>query len=272
MNSLNQKTIIVTGASRGIGRAIALEFAIPGNNILINCIKNTEKLNEVKEEIIKRGANCLTFVGDVSNFETARMMFNLAHNGFTDGGTAGNTASNLNTGAGINSDTDTNGHTDILINNAGISVVGLFQDMSRSEWDNIINVNLNSVFNCCHFAVSDMLKKHAGKIINISSVWGVEGASCEVAYSATKGAINSMTKALAKELAPSGIQVNAVACGAIDTDMNAFLNDEEKQCLMEEIPAGRLGRPEEVARFVKQLCEGNSYLTGQVICFDGGWL
>lgn len=246
MNNLCSKNIVITGASRGIGRAIALAFAQPGNNIIINCVKNAEKLNEVKEEITKNGANCLTFTGDISNIDDTHKMFELMHDNF--------------------------GTTDILINNAGISVIGLFQDMTRTQWDNIINVNLNSVFNCCHFAVPDMIKKHSGKIINISSVWGIAGASCEVAYSSTKGAINAMTKALAKELAPSNIQINAVACGAIDTDMNAFLDEEETACLIDEIPTGRLGKPEEVAAFVKQLCDGNSYLTGQVIKFDGGWI
>ena len=132
--------------------------------------------------------------------------------------------------------------------------------------------NIDSVFNCCHFAVKDMMKRHCGKIINISSVWGLYGASCEVAYSATKGAVNSFTKALAKELAPSGIQVNAVACGAIDTEMNGHLSDFDKAELAEEIPAGRFGNPQEVAELVKSLSRINNYLTGQIITLDGGWI
>ena len=133
---------------------------------------------------------CETFVGDVSNYSTVNEMFDLAISIY--------------------------GKVNVLINNAGIASIGLFQDMTPDMWNNIMSVNLNSVYNCCHFAVQDMLRRHCGKIINISSVWGLYGASCEVAYSATKGAINSFTKALAKELAPSNIQVNAIACGAID--------------------------------------------------------
>ena len=148
----------------------------------------------------------------------------------------------------------------------------LFQDMSYEEWREILDTNLGSVYNCCHFAVNDMLKRHEGKIINISSVWGVYGASCEVAYSATKGAVNAFTKALSKELAPSNIQVNAIACGAIDTEMNGHLSKEELEDLALEIPAGRLGKPSEVAKFVKQLINSPSYLTGQVIQFDGAWI
>ena len=117
-----------------------------------------------------------------------------------------------------------------------------------------------------------MLRKKNGKIINISSVWGITGASCEAAYSATKGGVNALTKALAKELAPSNIQVNAIACGAIDTEMNSFLDEEELSSLLLEIPAGRMGRPEEVASLVMDLCTGNEYLTGQVIQLDGGWI
>ena len=136
----------------------------------------------------------------------------------------------------------------------------------------LINTNLNSIFNCCHLAVPSMISKKAGKIINISSVWGCVGASCEVAYSATKGAVNSFTKALAKELAPSNIQVNAIACGAIDTDMNRCFSEEEIRMLEEEIPCGRMGRADEVADLVFDLCKGHTFLSGQVIKFDGAWI
>ena len=167
---------------------------------------------------------------------------------------------------------ETFGHVDILINNAGISYIGLLTDMKPEEWNNILQTNLTSVFNCCHLVIPDMVRQQKGKIVNISSVWGICGASCEVAYSATKGGINTFTKALAKELAPSCIQVNAVACGAIDTEMNHFLSDEEFQALSDEIPSGRFGKPEEVADFVYSLTNKNDYLTGQVIAFDGGWI
>ena len=151
-------------------------------------------------------------------------------------------------------------------------MVGLFQDMTADEWNRICSTNIDSVFNCCHFAVKDMLGRHCGKIINISSVWGLYGASCEVAYSATKGAVNAFTRALAKELAPSSIQVNAIACGAINTDMNSHLDESEKNALEEEIPAGRFGDPQEVAQLVESLVNMNSYLTGQIITLDGGWI
>lgn len=181
-----KKTIVITGASRGIGKAIAIELAGKDTNIVINCVNNVDKLNEVKSIIEEKGSVCETFIGDMGNYSDVQKMFDMCLQRF--------------------------GQVDVLINNAGISVVGLFQDMGENEWHRICNTNIDSVFNCCHFAVKDMMKRHCGKIINISSVWGLYGASCEVAYSATKGAVNSFTKALAKELAPSGIQVNAVAC------------------------------------------------------------
>ena len=241
-----KKTIVITGASRGIGKAIAIELAGKDTNIVINCVNNVDKLNEVKSIIEEKGSVCETFIGDMGNYSDVQKMFDMCLQRFSQ--------------------------VDVLINNAGISVVGLFQDMGENEWHRICNTNIDSVFNCCHFAVQDMMKRHCGKIINISSVWGLYGASCEVAYSATKGAVNSFTKALAKELAPSGIQVNAVACGAIDTEMNGHLSDDDKASLAEEIPAGRFGSPQEVAKLVKSLSGMNSYLTGQIITLDGGWI
>lgn len=241
-----RRNIIVTGASRGIGRAIALSLANEETSLLISCSKSAAKLNEVKALIEEKGARCETYIGDMGNYSDAMKMFDLAFQSF--------------------------GHVDILINNAGISMVGLFQDMTADEWNRICSTNIDSVFNCCHFAVKDMLVRHCGKIINISSVWGLYGASCEVAYSATKGAVNAFTRALAKELAPSSIQVNAIACGAINTDMNSHLDESEKNALEEEIPAGRFGDPQEVAQLVESLVNMNSYLTGQIITLDGGWI
>ena len=234
-----RRTIIVTGASRGIGRAIALSLANEETSLLISCSKSEALIEE-------KGARCETYIGDMGNYSDAMKMFDLAFQSF--------------------------GHVDILINNAGISMVGLFQDMTADEWNKICSTNIDSVFNCCHFAVKDMLGRHCGKIINISSVWGMYRASCEVAYSATKGAVNAFTRALAKELAPSSIQVNAIACGAINTDMNSHLDESEKKALEEEIPAGRFGDPQEVAQLVESLVNMNSYLTGQIITLDGGWI
>ena len=166
---------------------------------------------------------------------------------------------------------ETFGGIDIVINNAGISHIGLLSDMSAEEWHNLLDINLSSVFYTSKLAIPYMLSKQAGKIINISSVWGNVGASCEVAYSASKGGMNTLTKALAKELAPSNIQVNAVACGCIDTEMNQCFSEEERQDLMNEIPAGRFGKTEEVAELVFTLAHNHNYLTGQIIAFDGGW-
>lgn len=243
---MNKKTVLVTGSSRGIGKAIAVKYAKKGYNVVINCIQNRERLDKVKKEIESYQVSCLAFVGDVGDFSTASKLFAEIKKMY--------------------------GHLDILINNAGISYIGLLTDMSIEDWNKIITNNLTSVFNCCRLAVPYMVNEKHGKIINISSVWGNVGASCEVAYSTTKGGINAFTKALAKELAPSNIQVNAIACGAIDTEMNHFLTDEEIMALVEEIPAGRLGHAEEVAELVHQITHKNEYLTGQIINLDGGWI
>lgn len=240
------KTVLVTGSARGIGRAIALKYAALGYQVIINCVTNTGRMEEVKKEAERLGAHCLAVQADVGTKEGCLRLFDEITASF--------------------------GSVDILINNAGISRVGLFQEMEFEEWDRLIASNLSSVFYCSKLAVPGMIKKQAGKIINISSVWGVCGASCEAAYSASKGGVNALTRALAKELAPSGIQVNAIACGAIDTEMNGFLSPEERDMLLEEIPAGRMGTPEEVAELVLKLTESPAYLTGQVIQLDGGWI
>ena len=243
---MHKKTVLVTGASRGIGKSIALRFAKDGYNIIINCAHREEELLQTKKEIENIPASCLAYVGDLGNYETAKELFSLVKLQFAN--------------------------IDVLINNAGVSYNGLFTDMAPDDWNTILNSNLMSVIHCCSLAAPSMISMKYGKIINISSVWGSVGASCEVIYSASKGGMNSFTKALAKELGPSNIQVNAVACGAIDTEMNQFLNKEEKDSLLEEIPANRFGRPKEVAEFVFQLANGNDYLNGQVIHFDGAWI
>ncbi len=243
---MNRKTILVTGSSRGIGKAIAVKYAKKGYNVAINCLNNHELLEKVKKEIESYQVSCLAFVGDVGNYEVAQELFTEIKKHF--------------------------GTIDILVNNAGISYIGLLSEMSIEDWNKIVQNNLTSVFNCCKLAIPDMVAGQKGKIINISSVWGDSGASCEVAYSTTKGGINAFTKALAKELAPSNIQVNAIACGAIDTEMNHFLSDDELMSLIEEIPANRLGRAEEVADLVYSLTHKNQYLTAQVINLDGGWI
>lgn len=243
---MQKKTVLVTGASRGIGKAVALKFAENGYNVVINCFRSIEQLEETKKEIENTGASCLTVTGDIKNYQFVTELFQKIHEVF--------------------------GKVDVLVNNAGISYIGLLQDMTPEQWNQTIQTNLTSVFNCCSHAIPDMLSKHQGKIINISSVWGVAGASCEAAYSASKGGINGLTMALGKELAPSNIQVNAIACGAINTEMNQFLEEEELNALIEEIPACRLGKPEEVADLAFTLAESHNYLTSQIIKLDGGWL
>lgn len=241
-----QKTVLITGASRGIGKALALKFASQGCRISINCLTRTGLLAALTEELRLTHTPVCSSTGDVGDYGYARRL--------------------------VQETTEALGPIDILINNAGIASIGLFSELSPAEWDRILRTNLTSVYNLSSLCIPGMVRRKSGKILNISSVWGVAGASCEAAYSAAKGGVNALTRALAKELAPSGIQVNAIACGAIDTDMNACLGEEGRAALLEEIPAGRMGSPEEVAELAWKLCDGCSYLNGQVINLDGGWL
>ena len=195
------RTILITGASSGIGAATAIAFANPNNRLILVSRKNREGLKKIEDEGRERGAEVLSILADVSDYEACKSLLAQANEHF--------------------------GPIDLLINNAGISHIGLFQDMTPDEWQRIMNVNIGSVMNLCHLVIPSMIHRHHGRIINISSVWGNVGASCEAVYSASKGAINSFTKALAKELAPSNIQVNAIAFGAIETPMNAWLSKEE---------------------------------------------
>ena len=240
-----RKTVLVTGASRGIGKAIAVKFAKKGYNIAISCVHREDRLLQTQKEIEGFQVPCLAYKGDMGNMQCEEL-FGKIKTRF--------------------------GGIDVLVNNAGISYIGLLQDMSSQDWERMLCTNLTSVFNCCKLSIPYMLQQKQGKIINISSVWGVVGASCETAYSATKGGINAFTRALAKELAPSNIQVNAVACGAIDTEMNQWMEEDELISLVEGIPSGRLGKAEEVADLVYHLGYKESYLTGQVIGLDGGWI
>jgi 3-oxoacyl-[acyl-carrier protein] reductase len=236
--------VLITGASSGIGRETALKYAKNEHPVIIICKNNRSALMDLEREILEMGGRVLSYVKDVSQFNEVSEMFR-----------------ELETQNMI---------PDILINNAGISYVGLLQDMSPEEWRSVIDTNLTSAFNCSKCAIPYMLKKHSGRIVNISSMWGNVGASCEVAYSASKGGINTFTKALAKELAPSGIAVNAIAFGMVDTRMNAFLDEEEKASLIEEIPAGRILSPQESADIIYSVSMMNSYVTGQIITADGG--
>ncbi|MGP1612772.1 MAG: elongation factor P 5-aminopentanone reductase [Catonella sp.] len=239
------KTVLITGSSRGIGRALALYFAKEGYKIALNSRKSSTELEKTKNELLSYNVPVLSMLGDVGNYEFCKNF--------------------------ISETKKILGSVDILINNAGISHIGLFSEMTPNEWNEVISSNLTSVYNLSSLVIPDMVYKKSGKILNISSVWGNVGASMEVAYSASKGGMNSLTKALAKELAPSGIQVNAIACGAIATEMNSFLDEEELNCLIDEIPSSRLGKPDEVAKLAFDLCNENTYLTGQIIGLDGGW-
>ena len=236
------KTALITGASRGIGAAIARAFAAQGYDLILTCFNNIDMLEELAVKLEQQySVSCQAFQTDMGNYEEVSKLF-----------------AEMNT-------------LDVLVNNAGISYVGLLSDMTEKEWHQVMHTNLDAVFYTCKHAIPLMLQKHAGHIINISSVWGNVGASMEVAYSASKGGVNTFTKALAKELAPSNIQVNAIACGLIDTDMNKCFSEEDLQYVIEEIPADRMGKPEEVAALALQLTQSPSYLTGQIITIDGGW-
>lgn len=243
---MNNKNVIITGASRGIGRAAALLLASKGYNLMLNSSKSTEALLDVRREISRYPVQCEIYTGNVGDYSQAETLYNHAQK--------------------------TLGTIDILINNAGISYIGLLQDMSTESWNNIITTNLTSVFHMSKLVIPDMVKKQSGTIINISSVWGICGASCEAAYSASKGGINALTRALGKELAPSNIQVNAIACGAVDTAMNSCFTAEEHAALCAEIPAGRMASPAEVAQMILWLITAPGYLTGEVIKMDGGWI
>ncbi len=240
------KSIIITGASRGIGKAIALALTNDYDYIAICCSKDVDNLYRVQAHIEATGTICHSFIGDVSDYDFIKNMVD----------TVISEAGEINT----------------LVNNAGISITGLFTHTTPVDWKTIIGANLTSIYNTCHQVVPHMVSQKSGKILNISSVWGLTGASCEVAYSTTKGGINSFTKALAKELAPSNISVNAIAFGAIDTDMNSQLTSEEIAMLENEIPYGRMATCEEAGVFVKNILSMPEYFTGEVVKFDGGWI
>lgn len=241
--NITRKKVLITGASRGIGHACAKAFAAAGYDLYLTCVHNEAKLLSLKKELEQLyPIHCHTFVCDSGCYDAVKALF-----------------SHIDT-------------LDVLVNNAGISYIGLLQDMTPSDWDDVMSTNLNSCFYTAKCAIPKMLAQGSGRIINISSVWGNCGASMEVAYSASKGGVNSFTKALAKELAPSNIQVNAAAFGVIDTDMNLAFSAEELDALKSEIPSDRIGTCKEAAALVLQLAQSPSYLTGQIITMDGGWI
>lgn len=237
-------SVLITGASRGIGRAIALACARSGDfsRLILICRQDAQALSET--------ARLVSSSGDLVCF--------------SDTGDAGDLAF-------VQSLLDRFGPVDTLINNASVSFHGLLTDMAPEDWELILRSNVTSVFNTCRTFVPHMVSAGWGRIINISSVWGEAGASCEAAYSASKGAVNALTRALAKELAPSHIRVNAVAPGMVDTRMNDVLSDEEKELLRQEIPAGYIASPDEIALAVMKLLEMPEYFNGQIVRLDGCW-
>ena len=242
-----KKTVLVTGSSRGIGQAIALAFGRAGYQVVLNASKSISQLEETRLLLEKEQIPVLACLADVSDYAACQKLF-----------------------AQIE---DTFGTVDVLVNNAGISHIGLFTDMTPEEWQRVLSVNFGSALNCTHLAVPAMVHKKAGVILNISSMWGEVGASCEAVYSASKGAVNAFTKAMAKELGPSQIRVNAISCGVIDTEMNACFSEEERQALAEEIPLMRFGKPEEVAALAVFLAgEAAPFLTGKILTLDGGMI
>ena len=243
------KYAFITGASRGIGAAIAHELATQGYHLYLTCLTNGQRLQSLADELSQTySVSCQCFVGDIGDYSFVERCF-----------------------AKIKQIKEEIGVPYVLVNNAGISYVGLLSDMEVSDWNQVMHTNLSASFYTSKLAIPLMLKKHEGKIINISSVWGNVGASMEVAYSASKGGLNSFTKALAKELAPSNIQVNALACGVIDTDMNKCFSVDDMEILKGEIPADRIGTTLEAAKMVSMIIHSPSYLTGQIITMDGGW-
>ena len=236
------KVVLVTGGSRGIGAAVCRKFAAEGYTVAINYEKSEEKAKALADEIGGRA-----FRADVSDYAEVSKMFDEIEAQL----------------GGVN----------VLVNNAAVSVVGLFQDMTDGEWERLFGVNVKGVFNCAKRAVGNMLGEQAGSIVNLSSMWGVTGGSCEAHYSAAKAAVIGYTKALAKELGPSGIRVNCVAPGTVATEMNARLSKEDLDALAEETPLGRIGTPEEIAEAVFFLAsEKASFITGEVLNVNGGFV
>lgn len=241
------KTVLITGASRGIGRVTAKLFALRDYNVVINYYKSEQAALQLHRELVNQGCLCIIYKADVSDSSQVNKMFKHAFAQF--------------------------GPVDVLVNNAGISQQCLFTDITDEDFRRMIDINLVGTFNCCRAALPSMINRKSGAIINISSIWGITGASCEVHYSAAKAGIIGLTKALAKEVGPSGIRVNCVAPGVIDTDMNAQLCDSDKAILTDFTPLLRLGTPKEVAEVIYFLASDKaSYITGQVISPNGGFL
>lgn len=239
-----EQVAIVTGASKGIGREIAKQLAIKGIKVIANYNKSQKEAIDLKEELIKEGKEIEIFRADVSKREEGKALVNFA--------------------------LKKHGKIDILINNAGIDEFKIFTEEKDEDWNKIINTNLYSAFMMSQEVLKNMISNKSGCIINISSIWGEVGSSCEVIYSISKAGMDGLTKALAKEVGPSNIRVNSIAPGIIDTDMNKNLSEDDKKEIKNQIPLEKIGLPEDVAKCVEWLINDN-YTTGQVISINGGW-
>jgi 3-oxoacyl-[acyl-carrier protein] reductase len=237
--------VLVTGASRGIGREAARQFALEGCRVAINYHSHQADAEALERELREDGCQVLAVRADISDRQQVDAMFAVIRQSF--------------------------GPVEILVNNAGFGQQSLFTDISEADWDRMFAVHVKGAFNCCQAVLPDMIHRKSGKIINVSSIWGLVGASCEVHYSAAKAAIIGLTKALAKELGPSHIQVNCVAPGVIDTDMNAALDADARMALSEQTPLGSIGTVVDVAHTILFLAsDRSSFITGQVISPNGG--
>ena len=239
------KVALITGASRGIGRATAEEFAKAGYQVAANFCSSGQAVEEFARQMAQQGCSMLPCQADVSDPQQVEQMVQTVLQQF--------------------------GHIDVLVCNAGIAQQKLFTDITPAEWQRMLDVNLSGAFHLCQLALPGMIRRKQGRILTVSSMWGQTGGSCEVHYSAAKAGLIGLTKALAKEEGPSGITVNCVAPGVIETDMMAAFTAEDKAALAEETPVGRLGTPEEVAKLLVFLAgEDAGYITGQVFGVNGG--
>lgn len=239
------KTVVITGGSRGIGRAAALKFAAAGYRVAVIYRSDDNAAETLIDELKMAGTDAESYKCDVASYSQVADTAALIMQRF--------------------------GKVDVLVNNAGIAQIKLLIDQTEEDWDRIMDVNAKGVFNCCRHFLPDMLSRKSGRIINVSSMWGISGASCEVAYSASKAAVIGFTKALAQETGPSGVTVNCVAPGVIDTEMNAALSMDDMRALCDEIPLMRIGRTDEAASAILFLASDEaSYITGQVLSVNGG--
>ncbi|AWH78277.1 elongation factor P 5-aminopentanone reductase [Clostridioides difficile] len=244
---MKKKTVLITGGARGIGKAMSKAFAKEGYNVLVNFNKSENGAKELYTILNEKNFSVKLFKADISNREDVEDMVDYCIKEF--------------------------GGLDVLVNNAGVSQDKLFTDITDEDWDNMMNINLKGSFYCSQVALKYMISEKKGNIINISSIWGISGASCEVHYSITKAGIIGMTKALAKEVGPSNIRVNSIAPGVINTDMLSGYNEEDIDVLVEETPLMRLGTPEDIANCAIFLASDKSnFITGQVISPNGGFV